>query len=457
MSSVNPLHRLLIKIIARANRRAHLHFKILGIFGCLAFATVFPVGVFAQIPPPFDLAHASSYFEEAHHVSDKEGGKLWGRTLYGPILFVDYQSRAIIANQQDAQGFLHRNGNAFEGKLPDDITPSDTPTEWAGTRWTMLLWQFVAEDRLTREKMFAHEMFHRIQPALKLAAPDALNLHLDSLDGRVWIQLEWRALAAALIQRGSAQNQAIMDALAFRNFRHKLFAGSGENERSLEIAEGIPEYTGLVAAAPDTAAARWYAATRLTSPDLTISFVRSFAYVSGPAYGLLLDQRLSGWRSKFTEKSDLGTLLAATSKGPSASAEARSATYGIAAVRIAENDRANKVEATKAWYRKLLVDDPTLTLPASENMKYTFNPSSVISLDGVGAVYPTFHATDNWGTLDVADGALLPKDFRRVTVAAPTKITGSHLEGRGWTLDLSAGWRAVPSAGPGSFIVQKAK
>ena len=32
-------------------------------------------------------------------------------------------------------------------------------------------------------------------------------------------------------------------------------------------------------------------------------------------------------------------------------------------------------------------------------------------------VYPTFHATAEWGSLDVTDGVLVPTDFSRATVA----------------------------------------
>ena len=45
-----------------------------------------PVGGWAQSPPPFDAAHANSYFEEARRVSEKDGGKLWGQTLYANSL-----------------------------------------------------------------------------------------------------------------------------------------------------------------------------------------------------------------------------------------------------------------------------------------------------------------------------------------------------------------------------------
>ncbi len=64
-----------------------------------------------------------------------------------------------------------------------------------------------------RRIMFAHESAPHIQPALGLMAPDTPSLHLDTVEGRVWLQLEWRALAAALVQTGPAQTRAIRDAL----------------------------------------------------------------------------------------------------------------------------------------------------------------------------------------------------------------------------------------------------
>ena len=48
---------------------------------------------------------------------------------------------------------------------------------------------------MTRSITLVHEMFHRVQPSLHLMAPDTLNPQLDTEAGRVWLQLEWRALA----------------------------------------------------------------------------------------------------------------------------------------------------------------------------------------------------------------------------------------------------------------------
>jgi len=432
-------------------------------FEALVVSTRFSLLLFCAIasaappsPSPIDMAQAKTAFAEAEAVSNKEGGRLWGKRLYGSLFFVDPETRAVVANEPDPEGVLHAADGVYAGTLPQEIIVSNAPIEWQGKRWTMLMWPTIPTDTIERRITFAHELFHRIQPGLGLMAPDSPNLQLDTPEGRLWLQLEWRALAAALVEQGPAQTLAISDALAFRSHRHELFAGSAKTEASLEIAEGVPEYTGTIAGNPDRNSARWRAIGKLTAPDQSITFVRSFAYTSGPPYGLLLDQRLPRWRTKLSAQSDLSVLLASTLPPQAAvSAEARAPLYGAGAIRTAEAERAQKAEGAKARYRARLIEGPTLLLPGGRKFAFSFNPSTLVSLGDGNTVYPTFHATAEWGTLDVTDGVLVPTDFSRATVAAPKDITGPHLEGPGWTLELGAGWRVVPGARAGSYSVAK--
>ena len=420
---------------------------------------MFICAIASAAPPaasPIDMVQAKAAFAEAEAVSNQEGGRLWGKKLYGALFFVDPETRYVVANEPDSEGVLHAADGLYVGTLPTEILLANAPVEWQGKRWTMLMWPTLPSDTIERRIIFAHESFHRIQPGLGLMAPDSPNLQLDTPEGRLWLQLEWRALAAALIAQGPAQTQAIRDALAFRSHRHELFAGSAQTEASLEIAEGVPEYTGTIAGEPDRDSARWRVIGKLTDPDQSITFVRSFAYTSGPPYGLLLDSRLPGWRTKLTAQSDLSALLASTLPPHAAvSAEVRAPVYGAPAIRVAEAERAQKAEAAKARYRARLVEGPTLLLPGGKKFAFSFNPSALVSLGDANTVYPTFHATAEWGTLDVTDGVLVPTDFSRATVAAPKDTQGPHLEGPGWTLDLATGWSVVPGARAGSYTVTK--
>jgi hypothetical protein len=256
-----------------------------------------------------------------------------------------------------------------------------------------------------------------------------------------------------MVATGPAQTSAIRDALAFREYRRAQFPAAAEAENGQEIVEGVAEYTGVVAGEPDVYAARWHAVSRLTHPDLDASFVRSFAYVSGPGYGLLLDERLPGWRSKLSAESDLGQLLGSTLKQKGlVSAQTRAPYYGATEIKIFEADRATQAAAEQARYRALLVEGPVLVTPKPG--RFSFVPTSLISLGEAGTVYPTFHAEASWGTLDVKAGVLVPVDFSSTTLPAPKDPHGPHIEGPGWTIDLVPGWSIVPAAKAGNYVLQ---
>src|SRR5262249_1706369 len=157
-------------------------------------------------------------------------------------------------------------------------------------RWSTLAWGLVPSDKGLRENVMMHELFHRVQPDLHLLLPEsASNDHLDTLEGRYWLQLEWRALARALILSGPRRLTATRDALAFRVKRRAIFPEARERERVLEINEGLAQYSATVMATDSPADAIDDAIDQLTRAARNESFVRSFPYALGAAYGLLLD------------------------------------------------------------------------------------------------------------------------------------------------------------------------
>lgn len=94
-----------------------------------------------------------------------------------------------------------------------------------------------------RKELFLHELFHGVQPQLGVIVAARATEHLDGLDGRYWLRLEWRALARALRESGEPRNLAVRDALAFRQARRMFYPASVEDERGQEITEGLAAYT----------------------------------------------------------------------------------------------------------------------------------------------------------------------------------------------------------------------
>jgi hypothetical protein len=182
--------------------------------------------------------------------------------------------------------------------------------DWGGTRWTTLVWATIPGDPHLRSQLLVHELFHRIQPKIGLLGRDGHNEHLDTLDGRYLLQLEWRALEKALGSRGQQRQGALSDALSFRQTRRRLFPGAAENERRLEINEGLAQYKTTVVTAVSLEEAEQDAIYQLMNASLNATFIRTFPYGSGAAYGLLLDSFSPRWKERLAVTDDLGNMLA---------------------------------------------------------------------------------------------------------------------------------------------------
>ena len=154
-----------------------------------------------------DPALAGEYFREFDSVCEKDNGALWGVPLQGPVIFVDMGSRDVVANQADGEGRLARHGDVFAGTMSPDALVGNTAIEWSGVKWTMLLWQSISERLEDRIRLMMHEAFHRVQNEIGFPMTSPQNVHLDTLDGRLWLQLEWRALEKALRADGQERNE----------------------------------------------------------------------------------------------------------------------------------------------------------------------------------------------------------------------------------------------------------
>jgi hypothetical protein len=113
---------------------------------------------------PNSIAQAKKVFADARAVSAKEGGRLWGRKLYGRLLLVDPKTRAVVANEPDPQGVLHATEGVYVGTLPSSLIISNAPTEWEGLRWSMLMWFTIPDDITSRRITLAHELFTSFSP-----------------------------------------------------------------------------------------------------------------------------------------------------------------------------------------------------------------------------------------------------------------------------------------------------
>ena len=411
-----------------------------------------------------DPVRAQAVFQEAARLCGRDGGALWHHSLCGPILLVDWTDNTAVANQADPHGVLKPSGPVFAGTLPPDIVIANTPIEWAGKRWTEMIWP-LPDDVAHRHVMVSHELFHRAQIELGMLQRDGGDLHLDTLEGRILLQLEWRALARALTAPDdAARRAAISDALLFRHERYRLFPDAQAEERALELNEGVAEYTGVRVGLPTAQERTAYALRDLETFIQIPTFVRSFAYATGPAWGLLLDQADPAWRDRLASAMKganppgLDQMLQAALKLPEPAADsvkARESDYDDT-LRPREQARDQIKQAHVAELKAKLVDGPVLRLPlAGHHASYQFNPTTLEALGPSGVVYPTMTLNAEWGALSVQQGALLDKAMSVAAVAA-AGASADHLQGPGWHLALKSGWIVAPGERAGDFVVKKA-
>jgi hypothetical protein len=428
-----------------------------GAFAALAGLPQAPA--FAAVSP----AHAQEVFSEAAQLCGHDGGALWHHSLCGPILLVDWTDNTTVANQPDAQGVLKPAGSVFVGTLPPDIVIANAPIEWSGKRWTELLWP-LPDDVAHRRVTLSHELFHRAQIELGMPQHDGGNLHLDTLEGRILLQLEWHALARALsAPDAGARKAAVSDALLFRHERYRLFPEAQAEERALELNEGVAEYTGVRVGLPTARERVAYALRDLETFVQAPTFVRSFAYATGAAWGLMLDEADPAWRDqlaagmKSAHPRGLDQMLQAALKLPEpspATVKAREADYDDTLLpRELARDQAR--QAHLAELKARLVDGPVLRLPlAGHHASYQFNPQTLEALGSTGVVYPTMKLNADWGALAVEQGALLDKAMSVAAVAA-AGTSDDRLQGPGWHLSLNKGWIVAPGERAGDFVVRQ--
>jgi hypothetical protein len=131
---------------------------------------------------------------------------------------------------------------------------------------------------------------------------------------------------------------------------------------------------------------------------------------------------------------------------------ARAAKYDGAALHAAEVDRDAKRQQQLARNRRKFVDGPVLTL-VFRHMNVQFNPQNLQPLGDAGTVYPTIRVTDDWGVIEGTSGALMRPDWSALVVPAPASTAGSSIAGDGWTLELKPGWKIVPGARSGDYVL----
>jgi hypothetical protein len=425
-----------------------------------AVLLVFIVNIFiAKAQHPLTLQDTlNGYFNEIK-TATKNGQKTWARDLYGPILLVNPTTRQIFANHPDSAGLLKEAAGIYTGTLPVEVNIANTSINWHGERWAMIMLPLPLE-KSARINLVAHELFHKIQPALGFELFNPNNNHLDQKNGRIYLRLELAALQKALLAvTPSALKLHVKNALSFRKYRHSIYPGADSSENALELNEGLAAYTGLIIANRNKVKSLQHFKQSLTDFEADPGFVRSFAYQTVPMYGYLLHAIKPNWNSQINVNSNLTNYfikafsieLATDIKND---VELNAAQYNSQSITTEEITREEKINALIAAYKNRFIDQTHFNI-SFEHMNVSFDPRNIIPIGDNGTVYPNIRVTDNWGVLTVENGALMSPNWDMITVSAPTINELQSVSGDGWKLVLNQGYAVVKDENSNNFKLLK--
>lgn len=410
-----------------------------------------PILIFGQTSQLNDSI--AGYFQEIR-ISTENHKDLWNLDLYGPILLVEPGTRKIFANYPDSAGILKPDGRIFTGMLASNINLANTSLSWSGRDWAMIMLP-LSGDKEERLDLLSHELFHRSQPLLGFHNKNADNNHLDQREGRIYLRLELEALRQALISKTKSETmENISNAMFFRKTRYSLFPQAAHDENLLELNEGLAVYTGLITSGRDAAETTMTLEQRLTDFLKNPTFIRSFAYLTIPFYGKLLERERRYWNMEIHDTSTLTDFFikAFELTVPVTLCRECMNQYGFDKITADETKREEERGLEIAGYKKIFIEQPHLEI-RFEKMNISFDPRNLVPLESYGTVYPTMRITDNWGILTVKEGALLGTNWDKVTVSEPTQLSSDKITGKGWILELNNAYSVVRNNNDKSFTL----
>lgn len=388
---------------------------------------------------------AAGYFEKVENICDSDDGELWGLNLYGPLMLVDVDTRRIFANMPDSSGLLKQKDGIYTGIYPGDQVISNFAVTFGNTLFAMAPLP-EEEDNYRITARCLHGLFHCMQIKKGIDNQDYNPAHMNEPDARLWLKMEWKALEKAIKTESTIREQAIRDALIFRNTRREIYPSYTEDENLFENYEGLATFTYMLLASESH--------ERYTKSLLeylhriyNFSFTHSYGFVHGALYAYLLHDYGFDFSTIDIPGIDLGerlgTMIDITLPEVSRDvAGSLAVNYDIEMVRREEAERIERIREGLHRRTSSFTDKPVIYLTL-ESPSFIFEPEDIEPVDSLGVIYKKLKVTDNWGKLNVSEGGcLVSPNLRYIRVPARSvRIDRNHITGDGWHIYLSENWR----------------
>nr|NQU92540.1 hypothetical protein [Bacteroidota bacterium] len=396
---------------------------------------------------PINIDLARQYFREARTLAAADDGEKWGLLIDGPFVFVEKETRFGVANQPVPVESWTNDQDIWYGQMPDKMGFANTSFDWEGNAWSMVVFSHLSDEPKERACLMMHELFHQFQSEIGLQPEYEKGNHLSEKEARIWIQLEWNALLEACHNTDQPRKKAITDAIAFRKHRFNLYPDAQLNEAGKEIKEGTAEYTGMTMCGFTWDEKLAFMQEKIDS--LTNTMVWTFAYITGPLYGFLLDEQIPGWTRNIESTSEMATILAEAYEIDNFNTDeqdliASAKKYGYNEIIEKENTRAVQIEEVMKNYRTAFSEKPVLFFP-NKKMKIQFDPRRMYPIEGIGSLYQVITALAEWGKLEVSDyGAVVLEGWKGLLLPVGEGWSPENpVSTKDWTLTMDDDYHII--------------
>jgi len=398
----------------------------------------------------FTPEKAVASFKTIEEICNRDGGDLWGINLFGPVMFVDRQSRKIIANQPDKEGLLKLKDGIYNGIYPRESIINTAAVVYGGSLYGMTPLPN-EEDNFRIVTRAIHALFHRFQHTKGINNEYFNAENMDEKEARIWIKLEWKALEKAILSEGEEQEQAIRDALIFRGSNRETFPKYADTENRFETKEGLATFTFLLLA---TESSKDYETRLFEYLDRIYSFqsyARSYGSIHGALYATLLYKKGFDFKTLNPDNIDLGNMVKELYQIELPEvcrdvAGSISINYNITEIYAEEDKRMNDIRERLNNQVSVFTSKPVVFLELISPY-FDFEPEDVQYLDTLGTLYHTMRVSDNWGKLTVDKiGCLVSNNYKYLRITAKgLKIDKNHVYGEGWQIIINEGWEIKES------------
>jgi len=358
----------------------------------------------------FTTEKAFQYFNSIEEICNRDNGKLWGKNLYGPIMFVERTSRKITTNTSDNEGLLKNKDKIFTGFYPKELILSNAPVKYGGSQFAMTPLP-IEEDEYRIKTRAIHGLFHRYQETRGIR-PALFNVsNMDDKEARLWIKLEWKALKKAINSSDDERQLAIRDALIFRGSNRELYNKYATMANRFETYEGLATFTYTLLCTNNPQEFKTRLFENLDRLYGMQSYSRSYGFIHGALYASLLYDKGFDFKIIDTDNFDLGNAvkemynveLPVICRDVAGSL---ALSYDIDVINKEEEKRLADIKESVHKRISTFTEKPVVFLEL-ESPYFDFEPENVQPLDTLGTLYSSMRVSDNWGKLTVDEGGCL--------------------------------------------------